>query len=169
MTPPTFFGYGSLVNLRTHAYPLVGQATVNGWCRVWRKVAGVDHAVLSVTQSEGAKIDGLIAQVPNGDWAALDKRETRYVRHKLPDDSAIYQVMENIVPDSAPILRSYLDVVIQGFHDHFGEDGVARFFQSTTNWQTIADDRAAPLYPRAITVDPQITALVDHHLAVSVK
>ena len=91
------------------------------------------------------------------------------MRHSLPDQTAIYEVMENIVDGPAPILRSYLDVVIQGFHDHFGPAGVTRFFATTANWQAVEDDRAAPKYPRAVTVGPEITALVDHHLAVTVK
>lgn len=77
--------------------------------------------------------------------------------------------MENISETPAPILRSYLDVVIQGYHDHFGTEGVARFFETTSNWQAVEDDRGTPKYPRAIKVGPEITDLVDHHLAVTMK
>ncbi|MEL6571284.1 MAG: gamma-glutamylcyclotransferase family protein [Pseudomonadota bacterium] len=169
MTTPQFFGYGSLVNLRTHAYPFIGTAQIPGWRRIWRSVDGVPQAVLSVTQDSTCTLDGIVAQVPNGDWAALDKRERLYVRYGLPDKTAIYEVMENLSDAPAPILRSYLDVVAQGYHDHFGPDGVQHFFETTAGWHPIADDRAAPRYPRSVKVPDEITALVDHHLAVTVK
>lgn len=80
MTAPAFFGYGSLVNLRTHAYPFVGTTQVPGWRRIWRSIEGIDQAVLSVTQDANCTLEGITAQVPNADWAALDKRERLYVR-----------------------------------------------------------------------------------------
>ena len=52
-------------------------------------------------------------------------------------------------PD-AKILRSYLDVVMQGYLQQFGADGVARFFDTTLNFELeILEDRTKPLYPRA--------------------
>ncbi len=36
MSDPAFFGYGSLVNLRTHGYDDPRPATLHGWRRVWR-------------------------------------------------------------------------------------------------------------------------------------
>ncbi len=169
MTTPQFFGYGSLVNLRTHTYPAARPVQVTGWRRVWCNIAGVDLAVLSVTADPTCTLDGVKAQVPGADWAALDAREGLYVRQTLPDGTAIYEVQANISPGTAPILRSYLDVVVQGYHDHFGPAGVAAFFDTTDNWGPVADDRADPRYPRHQTVGPEITALVDHHLAVTVK
>lgn len=169
MSTPSFFGYGSLVNLRTHAYPNARLAQVSGWRRIWRSIEGQDHAVLSVTPDTTCTLDGVIADVPDGDWSALDQREALYVRNALPEGTAIYEVQEGIIQTETPIFRSYLDVVIQGYNDHFGPDGVARFFATTTNWQAVQDDRAAPLYPRHLQVGAEITALVDHHLAVAMK
>lgn len=169
MTHPQFFGYGSLVNLRTHAYPRARPAEIMGWQRIWRSVAGCHQAVLSVITEEGSSLRGVIADVPNADWVALDQRESLYNRHLLPDGTAIYEVQNNLVATPAPILRSYLDVVTQGFHDLYGPPGVTDFFATTTNWRAVEDDRAAPRYPRHQRVGPEITALVDHHLAVTVK
>ena len=45
------------------------------------------------------------------------------------------------------------------------EKGVERFFYTTLGWDTpVLNDRAAPLYPRAQTLTPDQTALVDSHL-----
>ncbi len=39
MRDPHFFGYGSLVNRRTHVYDSAHRATLEGWRRVWRPTA----------------------------------------------------------------------------------------------------------------------------------
>lgn len=169
MTTPTFFGYGSLVNLRTHDYPNGRVAEVPGWRRIWRSLQGRDHTILSVTKDPSCTLQGIIADVPHGDWTALDSREGLYIRQTLPTGTAIYEVQNAIANTPAPILRSYLDVVAQGYHDHFGAQGVAHFFATTDNWQKVKDDRANPIYPRHQSVPPEITALVDHHLAMTVE
>ena len=64
------------------------------------------------------------------------------------------------------ILLSYLDVVVQGYHQQFGKDGVAAFFDTTDGWDTpILNDREAPHYPRSQILSRAETALVDQHLA----
>ncbi len=114
--------------------------------------------------------------MPNGDWAALDLRETGYdrvtaeaVAHPLDPapEIAVYAIPARADDHSeAPILLSYLDVVVQGFLPEFGEAGVARFFETTDNWALpVADDRAAPLYPRAQALAAEETALVNYWLA----
>ena len=165
MKHPSFFGYGSLVNLRTHTYPNPRLTEAPGWRRIWRSLVGVDHAILSVTPDDTCTLKGIVADVPGADWAALDAREGVYVRAALPTGTAIYEVQQGIIDHPAPILRSYLDVVVQGYHDHYGDEGVAHFFATTTNWQPIRDDRSKPLYPRHQTVPTEVSALVDHHLA----
>ena len=66
---------------------------------------------------------------------------------------------------AAPVLLSYVDTVVQGFLQEFGEDGVARFFDTTGGWDApIRDDRAAPIYRRAVTLSRAEAALVDRHL-----
>jgi hypothetical protein len=176
MTPgndPCFFGYGSLVNRATHAYRDAAPARVAGWARVWRATSLRQLAYLSVERATGHEIEGLIAAVPGGDWAALDLREYAYARHDLADVThdrqAVGQIMiyrvedRHLAPMGAhPILLSYLDTVVQGFLREFGEDGVARFFETTSGWETgIMNDRAAPLYPRAQATTTRERAMVD--------
>ncbi|EPX81732.1 gamma-glutamylcyclotransferase family protein [Litoreibacter arenae] len=173
-----FFGYGSLVNTTTHTYGSTHVATLEGWRRVWTHTALRDIAYLSVAPASGSRIDGLIAGVPDSDWAALDIRETGYSRSLLQStalthaagevDVQMYQThIERDAPSpvAQPILLSYLDVVVQGFHTQFGKDGVERFFQTTDGWEApILNDRLQPRYPRSRTLSDRETALVDAHL-----
>lgn len=173
-----FFGYGSLVNRKTHDYGNAHPARARGWRRVWRHTALRPVAFLTVVPAPGTEIDGLIAPVPNGDWRALDAREHAYDRvmlEELPDhpldfhpEVAIYSIPEGKHghPTMAhPVLLSYLDVVVQGYLSEFGEDGVARFFDTTDGWDApILDDRSHPHYPRHQTLTAPETALVDHWL-----
>ena len=172
-----FFGYGSLVNTRTHAYPDPRRARLSGWRRVWRGTPLAAHAFLSV-EPASTDIDGVVAAVPGADWAALDAREHGYDRqglvagiaHDLPQDAAVqvYAVPDrhHLPQDRHPILLSYLDVVVQGFLHQFGEDGAARFFGTTAGWaRPVVDDRAAPMYPRHQTLTGSERRLVDTHLA----
>lgn len=176
---PYFFGYGSLVNRDTHSYPDAQPAKLHGWRRAWVRTAVRDLVFLSVVEDRTSTIDGLIAAVPNSDWGALDAREAGYarlssgdaVRHNLTPapDIAHYAVPQATtgVPGDHAILLSYLDVVVQGFALEFGTKGVQRFFDTTDGWETpVLNDRAAPLYPRAQTLTPDQTALVDSHLAL---
>ncbi|WP_370228353.1 gamma-glutamylcyclotransferase family protein [Cognatishimia sp.] len=176
MSRPFFFGYGSLVNVHTHTYAETSPATLNGWRRVWQMTPLRPHPFLSI-EPAAASIQGLIAHVPDGDWAQLDVRETGYdrlpaqdVAHAREDaiDLAVYVVPKpapDLVLEKGPILLSYLDVVIQGFLKEFGTDGVRGFFDTTAGWDhPIDNDRAAPKYPRHQTLTPTETALVDAEL-----
>lgn len=170
---PYFFGYGSLVNRATHAYPDAAPARAAGWRRVWRATSLRQLAYLSVEPAAGHEIEGLIAAVPGADWTALDQREYAYARHDLTDVShdrqgvgpiMIYRVEDHhLAPMGAhPILLSYLDTVVQGFLREFGPAGVERFFQTTQGWEMgIRDDRAAPEYPRAQATTARERAMVD--------
>ncbi|MGC1497129.1 MAG: gamma-glutamylcyclotransferase family protein [Sulfitobacter sp.] len=174
---PYFFGYGSLVNRQTHNYPDAQPAHLNGWRRAWVRTAGRDIVYLTVITDASSRIDGLIAAVPNADWVALDAREYGYERHSSAaavthslspaPDIAHYAIppAHTGVAGEHVILLSYLDVVVQGFLREFGEDGVARFFDTTNGWDTpVLNDRADPMYPRHQTLSGAETALVDHHL-----
>jgi hypothetical protein len=174
-----FFGYGSLVNRATHGFAEARAAHLSGWRRVWRHTDLRPVAFLTVVPDAGAEIEGLIAPVPAADWDALDAREAAYVRapaagdvrHPLPHspEIAVYTIPEGRhgAPDAArPVLLSYLDVVVQGYLREFGEDGVARFFETTHGWDApILDDRAAPRYPRHQPLSADERALTDSHLA----
>lgn len=179
MREPFFFGYGSLVNRATHDYADHTPATLSGWRRRWRHTRMRDVAFLTAYPVESAEIDGLIAHVPGDDWAALDIREGGYTRRRLmpedlrhgierPLDVQIYEVRqdEDAPPSTRhPVLLSYLDCVVQGFLEVFGEAGVERFFDSTDGWDApILNDRAAPIYPRAQVLSKHEAGMVDAHL-----
>lgn len=179
MSDPFFFGYGSLVNTATHTYPNPLPARVRGWRRAWRHTAMSDVAFLTVVPDAGTQIEGLIAEVPGHDWAALDEREAGYTRSEVPPPDLfvetpgartvqVYQTrtdQDMALDIRCPILLSYLDVVVQGYARVFGKDGVSRFFESTSGWDApILNDRATPRYPRHQLLSTEETALVDDHL-----
>ncbi len=159
---PHFFGFGSLVNTATHVYGNTRPARLQGWRRTWVHSRARALAFLSVTPHNGHAIDGLIAAVPGGDWVALDEREFAYRRvdvtaqvgHDMQPapQISLYRVPEEdqgVGSARHPILMSYLDVVLRGYTQVFGEAGAHAFMTSTDGWETpILDDRAAPQYPR---------------------
>lgn len=178
MSHAYFFGYGSLVNRETHHFDGVEAARLRGWKRVWRHTMLRPVAYLTVVPDEKSEIDGLIAAVPAGDWAALDERERAYdrvaarhqVTHALPHrpDIAVYTIPDGKhgTPDeTCPVLLSYIDVVIQGYLREFGEAGVARFFETTEGWDApVLNDRADPIYPRHKVLRKDERAFVDDML-----
>ncbi len=175
MIDPYFFGYGSLVNRQTHAYPRAVHAEVHGWQRFWRGTGLRKVAFLSAEPASGGVIKGLIAARSGNDWAALDLREEAYIRHRVKDishvhgdlDVQIYSVAsQHLDGGSHPILLSYLDTVIQGYLHEYGEDGARDFFDTTGGWDTpITHDRADPVYPRATRLTDAERAFVDDNLA----
>ncbi|MCF6316418.1 MAG: gamma-glutamylcyclotransferase [Marinosulfonomonas sp.] len=178
MNDPFFFGYGSLVNRNTHDYQQAHPAQISGWRRAWRRSPSRSVSYLTAVPDPGCTIDGLIATVPNADWAALDIRERAYLRHDATDhvsheinhnpEIAIYAIkhgQHHPPGPENPILLSYLDVVVQGYLVEFGESGVARFFDTTDGWHApILNDRAKPSYPRAQSLSNAEIALVDHYI-----
>jgi hypothetical protein len=171
---PAFFGYGSLVNRATHGYAPATPARITGWRRVWRHTRLRPFAFLSAEPAD-ARIDGLVAAVPGDDWAALDEREGAYRRHPLDPTAldhdanwaisvAVYAVDADHADPTArhPILRSYLDVVLQGYLREFGTAGADTFMATTAGWDCgLHDDRAAPLYSRAQPLGPAERAEID--------
>lgn len=176
---PYFFGYGSLVNRATHDFPGTRHASLHGWRRAWRHTDLRPVAFLTAIPDANCTIEGLIAQVPNDDWDALDQREWAYdrvgvkdhIRHDLPKtpDIAVYCVPEarhSAGSQVHPVLLSYIDVVIQGYLREFGEPGAARFFATTSGWDTpVLNDRKAPKYPRHQHLTRAETDYVDDQLA----
>lgn len=180
-TAPYFFGYGSLVNTATHDYSDPRPARLSGWRRTWAHTDLRDVAFLTAKPAPGDTIDGLIAAVPGADWAALDEREYAYDRvlasqavgHDLPGapEISVYAVpAERQAPGSHhhPILLSYLDVVLQGYLQVFGREGVTDFVATTDGWDApILDDRDAPRYPRHQPTTAQERSLFDDLIATT--
>ncbi len=172
-TTIAYFGYGSLVNLGSLRTPYISahRATLRGWKRAWLARPRVENsfaatdglAFLSVVPSAGSEIDGVVITDHASSLAALDEREVLYSRVDIDaadltwhDDPAqisrqfLYEADQPLAKDGAEILRSYLDVVMQGYLQHFGEAGLHRFMETTLNFDcAIREDRDAPLYPRA--------------------
>lgn len=139
-------------------------------------------ALLTAHRDPEAAIDGLLILDRAENLGSLDAREFRYHRRRLdpadlvfagarPDiDCAlhIYEArMELPAMAGAPlILRSYLDVVMQGFLREFGETGVARFVAETGAFDTgIHEDREAPVYSRAVRLGASETTMFDAALS----
>ncbi|MEB8387519.1 gamma-glutamylcyclotransferase [Rhodobacteraceae bacterium KMM 6894] len=174
-----FFGYGSLVNRATHHFQNAQPARLTGWRREWRHTNLRPVAFLTVVPDPKGEIDGLIAPVPDGDWAALDLREGAYARtpaahqvtHPLPHQPhiAVYAIPEGLhgQPSRAhPVLLSYIDVVVQGYLREYGKVGAQRFFDTTGGWDVpILNDRAAPIYPRHTVLDADQRDFVDAALS----
>jgi len=175
MSDPYFFGYGSLVNTKTHVYQDARPAKLSGWRRAWKRTNARDMSFLTIVPTDRTELLGLIAKVPDADWDALDAREVGYDRliatdmiahdHAENPELAIYAIPETTrfppTPDY-PILLSYLDVVLQGYLHVFGEAGVQHFMETTDGWDTVVlNDRANPIYPRAQMLSADETALVD--------
>ena len=171
-----FFGYGSLVNPKTHSYPGLTPCSLSGWRRIWQPSTFRDVAFLTAYPAEGSTLSGCLADVPGGDWNALDQRERGYIRVKVNDPKAhlktqnsdvqIYTVETLKEPSkSHPILLSYLDVVVQGFMSHSGLEAVENFFETTDGWQVgVLDDRSKPVYPRHQQVSALERSIVDDYV-----
>jgi len=178
-----YFGYGSLVNLGSLRTPYISahRATLNGWSRAWLARPRVENsfaptdglAFLSVVPSAGAKIDGVVITDHVSSLTALDEREALYTRvdinavdlnyHDEPAEVSsqfLYEADHPLAHDGAEILRSYLDVVMQGYLQHFGEAGLHRFMETTLNFDcAIREDRDDPVYPRATILTAEEKAL----------
>ena len=186
------FGYGSLVNrqtLRTDYLACV-PARLRGWRRHWQSrgtdvqlASGQQVALLSVHRHDEFEIDGMLILERIENLAVLDKREERYERVRigrddlvlpsaeigidLPDDLYVY-VGRPQPQESEPsmLLQSYLDAVLVGFLNEFGEAGLDRFFATTVGFdRPLIVDRDAPRYPRAVKIAPEIAVEFDRRLA----
>lgn len=180
-----YFGYGSLVNkntLRTE-YIATVPATLDGWQRTWDAPSGSDFdgqsvSLLTVRPNRIMCTKGVVVF----DWAKnlpmVDEREHNYHRrtinatdlgfddifNTLDHDFYVYEAIENNQNDAArpPLLHSYLDAVLQGFHEVYGADGVHEFMATTANFHTpILNDRNQPKYPRSVQLDDKQRNLID--------
>ena len=164
---PAFFGYGSLVNTRTHDFTGT-KATLTGWRRTWCPTQHRTAAFLSVLPCEETTLWGLTAPVPDGDWEALDEREAHYdrvdVSPQFEETTVVYSVPEPNIDRALPrtIWLSYLDVVLQGYLHQYGEAGPTHFMDTTDGWEIgVTNDRATPQYSRAQSLTARETEMVN--------
>lgn len=179
-----YFGYGSLVNPDTRkSVPGEMRVTLKGWRREWRMATPTPIGTicaLSVGRDPSSEIDGLLVPVDPREEAVIDAREEGYARVSLAVsdfaflDEAPATVSEIWLYEAAPenrvwatpenrILRSYLDVVLQGYMRTFDIDGMTRFLASTSGLSSDAllEDRGAPIYQRAVRLTEEERALID--------
>lgn len=183
-----YFGYGSLVCRATHRTQIVAAvpARLKGWKRHWRSrpdMPGFPAALLTVRAQEGVACDGLLVFDRAENLAAIDAREACYRRVELAAcdldllspapfccPAYVYLAQEDIPLHREPpqILRSYLDAVMLGFLIEHGEEGLARFLAETDGFAFgVHDDRAAPIYPRAVMLEDAQRALLENALSLS--
>ena len=179
MSDPYFFGYGSLVNRRTHDFPGARKACVTGWRRAWRKSPLRQRPFLTVLPDPGSEVLGLVAMVPGADWRALDAREHAYARRDVTEivthevgravEVALYALPDGAHEDPGdehPLVLSYIDSVVQGYLREYGIDGVGHFFATTSGWHVpVLDDRDHPVYARAQRLTGGERGIVDAGLA----
>ena len=180
-----YFGFGSLVNehtLRTD-YLEVVPASLNGWRRHWQARTDTleeDIALLSIHRDPGCTILGMLVVDRMENLALVDEREAGYTRHRLELDAleftGNFQPPEHLfvyvadeaqdVSDNGALLQSYLDAVMQGFHNVYGEDGVHHFVETTAKFdRTLIADRQAPRYPRSVILESGQPELFDRALS----
>ena len=189
MTTIAYFGYGSLVNLDSLRTPYISahRARLTGWQRSWLtrpKVPGsfapIDGlAFLSAQQAPDVTIDGMVIIDHAASLEALDEREALYDRVELGHDrlefldenplshdtpTYLYVAQPTYAGESGQILRSYLDVVMQGYYTHFGRESLNRFIETTSNFDCpIYEDRSTPHYPRSVSLSGEEVALFEEH------
>ncbi len=175
MSDPYFFGYGSLVNLATHVYSDPHAAKISGWRRTWTTTNDTKFALLNIQPFAENMLLGMIAGIPDSNWCALDQRELGYHRQDVTDvvfsdkltlqSCSVYVVSKpakSIKEKNSPILLTYLDVVLQGFLQIYGERGPKEFFATTDSWdRPVLDDRKDPRYPRHQRLRKDETAMVN--------
>ena len=187
-----YFGFGSLVNRNTlpHDHVAAIPATLKGWRRHWQarprsSVISANFnslALLSIHRDRECRIDGLLVIDRAENLPALEKREHAYQKISLDavemdlDKTVLKEYGEVLVHThvsaliadtgkSLSILRSYLDVVMQGYYREYGEAGLEQLMQSTKGFHLpVTEDRAKPVYSRHQPISVQETAIFDKYL-----
>ena len=185
----TYFGYGSLVNRATRPqHEIATSARLRGWRRSWshrvladgNRGACCSLTVMPVTGQANDAVDGVIVSMPRAELAQLDAREAGYDRQVLSADqfdlASAHNGREIIVYvsqpanrfpacDKFPVLQSYIDCVMAGYFERFGEQGLADFLLTTEGWERpVENDRNAPRYPRAVELPAHLLCRFDDML-----
>ncbi|MEO9459195.1 MAG: gamma-glutamylcyclotransferase family protein [Lentilitoribacter sp.] len=183
-----YFGYGSLVNENTLRTKYIASipAELNNWQRMWDIPAGVQiipetDALLTARPSSNATTKGVIVFDLAKNLPDVDEREHNYDRKTIDHsdiniaeefcdlqcDFFVYEAhkRDDVPENKPPISQSYLDAVLQGFLNIYGEAGVEDFVASTANFHTpILQDRGTPRYPRSVSLSHRERELIDYFL-----
>ena len=178
-----------------HPESVAIRGTLKGWVREWRisgETATGRVCGLTASPKPGSEIHGVLVLDSASELPNLDIREGRYDRHALPaeafhvhghvhghaeeggdhrealDNAFVYRSKREHYrwgDDAHPIRLSYVDCVLKGYLNHFGEEGPRHFIDTTEGWHIpVLNDRRAPLYARAITVTEDERELFDRLL-----
>ncbi len=180
-----YFGFGSLVNkdtLRT-SYVDIITASLRGYSRHWQarstKIFGNNISLLSIHEDTECTIKGMIVFDLLTNLPLVDEREERYSRHslkreqlevsagvELPEELYVYIANEvDNNHDDGALLQSYLDAVMQGFNNEYGDEGVKHFVDTTKGFdRDVILDRESPLYPRSVQLTNEEINLFDDEL-----
>jgi cation transport regulator ChaC len=163
------FGYGSLISSSSRLITgIAGDSLavrVQGLERTWVGWKGTNMRAVAARPMLGACCNGVIFEVPESELEKFDDRETHYVRTQLDLSQVSYlpghQALEshsqvwvyiynhqNQGLQSAPIVQSYLDVILLGCQE-IAPTFAQEFIENTLNWDVWHDDRHQPVYPRA--------------------
>lgn len=174
-----YFGYGSLVNDETRPRDTVARPyQLHGWRRRWGHrlhTLGHGHCSLTVRPCDSTSLLGVLVQSPLVHLPALDQREHGYDRlglhcasTTLGEEAFIYRSQQDFygwADEDYPILQSYVDVVVLGYLNNFGEQAAIDFIRTTEGWdRPIRQDREQPIYPRAVAFRAGQRAIVDRLL-----
>ncbi len=136
---------------------------VNWFERWWNTLWAQWYVVLWVKKDINSDMNWILIEVLEN-IKDFDKREIMYNREKVEyqDIKAfkwdilpkwnyyIYLPKNNkLIPNKAPILQSYLDVVIKWCLD-ISEEFAYDFMKKTVNWRSILNDRENPKYVRSM-------------------
>jgi len=166
-----YFGYGSLVNRDTRPQDEEAMnVTLKGWRRVWNhRVSNSDVRTgctsLNVEPAQGS-IAGVLVRIRRAELDGLDAREYGYDRISvistdfvLPGPisaETIYlyrsqKVNRHLADDRHPVAQSYVDCVMAGYLDRFGDEGLQQLLSTTRGWNLpMLFDREDPTYPRSV-------------------
>lgn len=181
-------GYGSLMNttsrsltessssLTSAGSPAV-PARISGFSRLWCAFERSHYSPLGIIESEEAAVNVVLFNSTRDRLINFDKRETNYTRVSVPA-SSVFLVNENrtalnsveiYVPnstflpyDDAPIVQSYVDVVVSGCLEH-SEAFAREFVTSTLRWDAPwVNDRESLRYRRTTRpVDSLLAKKID--------
>jgi hypothetical protein len=184
------FGYGSLLNQRTHRRPDISiyPFRLTGWQREWGHCVDSGGAgkvcALTIRPNRRAEVSGAFVVDLRANLRDLDEREQGYRRVRIfsrarpsipniPANATIFTYTSDppeFRPGSRefPIWRSYLECVLAGFLDVGGKTAARDFVVTTRGWESpILDDRTAPKYMRATSlpagIQTDVDALIQEH------
>jgi hypothetical protein len=188
MTQCFIFGYGSLISRDSR--DISGESgksipvRISGIRRGWNLVIPRARAVaLGAAQEAGVSCNGVIFSVGESEMPKFDDRELKHGYTKIaldrswvscPDGKPVPQgeiiayastTTVKDAPRDVPLVQSYIDVIMTGCLETFGETFAREFVRTTDGWDKVWDnDRLYPRYDRPMKEVP-LAETIDRILA----